>query len=1036
MRKIATLFTMLLLFAGMAFGQNRTITGTVTDESGAPVPGASIKIKGTTTGVAADNNGQFRLLAKTGDVLVVSGAGLDTKEVPVGTQSVVNISVKSVVTVGSEVVVTALGIGRQKKDLGYAATKVNNEELVKARAVNVANGLQGKVSGLNITSLNNGVFEDVKINIRGIRSLLGNNNPMMLLDGVPVPLGYLSSLNPSDIADVNILKGSSAAAIYGPDAVNGVIVVTTKKGNRSGAPVVTFGHSTQVSRISFFPSLQTEFGSGGYGVYTPYENWSWGPAFDGSIREVGKILEDGSVQTLPYTATNDRKKFFNTGIIIQNDLSLATKDFYISVQDAVIKGIVPSDKNRRTGIRMNTSKEYGKFRVQFNTNFIETNYNVFDEEAMSTYHTNNGSGGNDGLMALIFNTPAQIPLTHYQNFENDKFAGFNGWFNDYGHNPYFSIDNWRRNGRSDDLLSSLELGFKANSWLNFTYRAAASINSAISTSTSKGEVPSVYAQSTRSFKPIPGAVGEGASRSSRISSEIFANATKQFGDFKLNVIAGQYFRQADAKNTSVSVGNLVVPELFNVANRAGELQGGSTYSKTRLLSVYGSVGLGYKGINVEITGRNDKTSLLSAANRSYFYPGVSASVLLSDLISVIKSSKVVSYLKLRGAWNKTGNVTVGAYGLAATFSQASGFPYGALPGFTANNNSPDPFLKPEFVKSAEFGFELGMLKNRISLEATYFNQDNTDQIIPISVSNATGYTSSTVNAASFTNKGFEVDLKLTPLLKLGKADVNFKANATYNTNKINSVYEGLDELVVAGYTDAANYIIKNYPAYVWKATDWKRDDQGRVIVDRLTGEPTPNTTPSIFGRTMPLWIVGLNPTVSYKNFTFSVLGEFKTGHYAYNQMGDDMAWTGVSIATAYNHRERFVFPNSVYEDPASPGKYIENKNITISNVNDFFTGNYRRAGTNYLTSAAAWRIREASLSYDFPSKMFGQSKIIKGVSVSLTGRNLFLWVPASNVYSDPDFSDFNTFGGNSGGIGNSQINPAVRTFGGSVSVKF
>ncbi len=1036
MRKIASLFTMLMLVTAFAFAQNRTITGTVTDEKGDALPGASIRIKGTRTGVAADNNGQFSIQAKTGDVLLVSGAGIEATEATVGSGNIVAITVKRFVGIGTEVVVTALGITRQKKDLGYAAAKVNNEELTKGRAVNVANGLQGKVSGLNVTSLNNGVFEDVKINIRGIRSLLGNNNPMLLLDGVPVPLGYLSSLNPTDISDVNILKGSSAAAIYGPDAVNGVIVVTTKKGNRSGAPSVTVGHSTQVSRISFFPTLQTEFGSGGYGVYTPYENWSWGPAFDGTARPVGKVLEDGSRQMLPYIATNERKKFFNTGLTIQNDVSFSTKDFYISAQDVILKGIVPDDKNRRTGIRMNTSKEYGKFRLQFNTNFIQTNYNVFDEEAMSAYNAGNNVGGNDGLMALIFNTPAQIPLRRYKDFTNDPFATYNGWFNDYGNNPYFCIDNWRQSGKGDDLLTSLELGLKATSWLNITYRAAAAINSTISTSISKGEVPSVYAQSSRGFKLIPGTVAEGSRRSSRLSSELFANASKQFGDFKLNVIAGQYFRQADAKTTNVSVGNLVVPELFNVANRAGELQGGSTYSKSRLLSVYGSIGLGYKGVNVEVTGRNDKTSLLNALNRSYFYPGVNASIVLSDMIGEIKSSKLISYLKLRGAWNKTGNVTVGPYGLAATFSQAGGFPYGSLPGFTANNNSPDPLLKPEFVKSLEFGFELGMFRNRVSIEATYFSQENTDQIIPISVSNATGYTSSTVNAASFTNKGFEFDLKLTPLLKLGKVNLDFRGNATYNTNKVNSVYEGLDELAVAGYADAANYIITGYPAYVWKATDWQRDDQGRVIVNNLTGDPTPNTTPQIFGRTMPLWVVGLNPSVNYKSFTFSVLGEFKTGHFAYNQMGDDMAWTGVSIATATNQRERFVFPNSVYEDPGNPGKYIENTDITISNVNDFYTGNYRKVGTNYLTSAAAWRIREASISYDLPSKIFGQGKSVKGISLSLTGRNLFLWVPKSNVYSDPDFSDFNTFGGNSSGIGNSQINPAVRTFGGSVVVKF
>ncbi|HEY6063514.1 MAG TPA: TonB-dependent receptor plug domain-containing protein, partial [Chitinophagaceae bacterium] len=272
MRKIASLFTMLMLFTALAFGQNRTITGTVIDEKGDALPGASVSIKGTRTGVSADNNGQFRILAKTGDVLVVSGAGLEPTEATVGTGSTISISVRRLVIAGTEVVVTALGQTRQPKELGYSVTKVKAAELTQAKSVNLQSGLTGKVSGLNIQSINNGVFQDTRITLRGIRSLTGNNQPMLILDGVPISLGYLSSINPNDITDVTILKSASATAIYGPDGANGALVVTTKRGSRT-KPQVSVGHTVQVEKVSYMPKLQNQFGSGssvdplGYGVY-------------------------------------------------------------------------------------------------------------------------------------------------------------------------------------------------------------------------------------------------------------------------------------------------------------------------------------------------------------------------------------------------------------------------------------------------------------------------------------------------------------------------------------------------------------------------------------------------------------------------------------------------------------------------------------------------------------------------------------------------------------------------------------------------
>ncbi len=1032
MRKFATLFTMLMLFSALAFGQDRSITGTVTDEAGAVVPGASIKIKGTTTGTAADQNGMFRITAKTGDVLVVSGTNIDQMEMSIGSSGTLDVRVKSKAATMSDVVVTtSLGIRRQQRDLGYSTANVKNELLTQAAPVNIANGLQGKVSGLNIATMDNSVFENVKINIRGIRSLLGNNNPLLVLDGVQTPLSFLSSLNPNDITDVTVLKGSSAAAIYGPDSRNGAIIVTTKKGTKSDRTDVSFKNTTQVSRVSFFPKFQEQFGAGGYGQYIEYENWSWGPAFDGNAIALGSQLNDGTQQTVTYSPNDSRKQFFNTAITNQTDLSVNGKDFFLSLQDVNIKGLVPKDKNRRTGLRLNTSKEFGRFKVGVGLNYIRSNYNVFDDPGMAAYNAAQGVGLNSGLLNLIFNTPAHVPLTSYKDWKNNPFAGFNTYFNHYGLNPYMAIDTWRRSGITDELLANMEVNFKAHKNLTFTWRLGSNFRNADTKAISTGQlaVPSLNVNTNTT---IPGSVSENFARTNRLSSELFGAYSKTAGKFKFTAIAGTYVRQNDFKSVGLANTGIVVPDLFAVTNRVGEYQGSYGFSRTRSLSFFGSVGVSYNNwLNLEVTGRNDKVSILDETLNSYFYPGVSLAAVLTDAFPSIKSD-VLSYAKLRASWNKTGNVdAVGTYALTPTFGQAGGFPFGTLAGYTANNGITDPLIRPEFIKAYEVGAEVELFKRKVSLGVSYYNSDNTDQIIPVSVSAATGYTTATVNAASFTNKGFEIDLGLVNLIKFGQWKINFNGNASYNDSKVNAVYPGLDRVFVGGFANAGNYALVGSPAMTFLVRDYVRDDQGRIIVDRATGLPTSNPNNIPYGRTSPTWTMGFTPNISYKALSLSVVAEYKTGHVGYGRIGNEMAWTGVSAATAYNNRERFVIPNSSYLDP-STNKYVANTNITINDVTDFYTGVYRQVETNFMYDASSFRIREVSLSWDLPRNLFGKS-FIKGATFTANARNLFLWVPSSNQYTDPDF---NFDSGNSSGVTTSSINPPTRTFGASLNLNF
>ncbi|MBL7709869.1 MAG: TonB-dependent receptor plug domain-containing protein, partial [Chitinophagaceae bacterium] len=607
MRKLFCLF--LLSISLLAAGQNRTISGTVTDEKGDPLPGASVRIKSTRTGVAADNNGQFRIQAKTGDVLIVSGAGLKETEGTIGAGNTITIAVTRDVISGTEVVVTSLGVSRQSKEIGYSTAKVKASELTQAKVVNLQNGLTGKVSGLNVQTVNSGVFGDTRITLRGIRSLTGNNQPMLIVDGVPISLGYLNSINPNDITDVTILKSASSTAIYGPDGANGAIVVTTKRGSRT-KPSVSVGHTVQIERVSYMPELQTQFGSGssvdafGYGVYDPVENQGYGDAFDGSIRQIGRDGPNGEKYLVSYEARPDEKrKFWNTGITNQTDVSFSTGDFYMSAQNVLIQGIMPKDINRRISLRMNATKEYGRFKASYNLNYTKGNYDV-------TAGSNFGNGRDFTVYWNLINSPMQIPHTRFKDWRNDYFSSPDGYFNDYYSNPYWAIDNFRNVGRSEDIFGNVEFNLKATNWLNFTYRLGATVSNGTFKATqgalTYGQFAKTSGKSIAQSGDLVAEVVDGSSTSSRVNSELFATARKSFGDFKLEALVGQSFRETNAKNINVSSDNLTFPTLFNIIGRKGEPGASESNSKTRLQRFFGKLSLNYNGwAFAEVTGSYD-----------------------------------------------------------------------------------------------------------------------------------------------------------------------------------------------------------------------------------------------------------------------------------------------------------------------------------------------------------------------------------------------------------------------------------------------
>lgn len=1077
MRKIVLLLVMAVGLYAAAIAQPKSITGRVVDKDGKPVSGASILVKGVTKGIA-DENGNFKLVVKPGEIVTVSSVN-GKKDFKVTSSPNYSIELEEVqMSVPEVVVTTAFGVKRAPKEFGGALSVVSNKVLTQGKAVNVQQALNGKVSGLNISTTNSGVFESSKINIRGIRSLTGNNQPMLVVDGAPTPLSVLSTISPDDVQDITVLKSAASASIYGPDGVNGVIIVTTKKGTKR--PSFNFSSTVQLTRVAYFPKLQRTFGAGAgeefdqYGnyLYVPYENQQFGPAFDGSIRDIGIQLEDGSIQRGKYSDDHykDKVKFWNSGLTVQNAFSVSGEDFYFGVQDANIKGITPDDKNRRTSFRFNGSKKYNNFSINYGVNYTLQNFDILNERGMARLSSTAYTGG---IFNQILNTPNNVPLLDYKDWQNNKFAQYSNYYNEFGINPYWAIGNLRSKGRQDNILGNFDLNYQIQPWLKATVRFSTSLGFQNNTNSVAPIVVSDWAvnvqrRSGSTYSNKQGSFTSSQSTGTRVNVDYLLSGEKNINkDIKVKYIVGGLVRENTNKDISIGANALIVPYLYNVSvltgnavvNESAIQNSTPNYQiKERLLSAYSSLSVGYKGwANLELTARNDWDSRLLPNNRSFFYPGLNGSLILSDAIDGLKNISALSLLKLRGALSKSGNVNIDPYALQATYSQGTGFPYGNTAGFSANNTIPSSDLKPEFTFTREIGIEIGLLRNRVTLEGTYYYQNNTNQILNVTQSPATGFTTGLKNAADFKNYGVEIDLGLTPLIKINrKADIDLKINATYNQNEVTKTF-GNAPVVIGGSSGfissggssptVNNIAVVGLPAFAFQLTDYKRDPaSGKVIVDKLTGYPSIANELVIKGRSLPTWIIGFTPTFKYSDFSLSMTWEYKGGHDFYSGLGPDGDFSGINARTADFGRQRFVFPNSVYfvaDEKGSTtinnikGDYVKNDNIQVADGNYGFwaSESYNLGiGTNYFSKAAAWRLRELNMSYNLPLAWLGAKNPFKKITVSAIGRNLLLLVPKSNQWGDPEFnysSSNNTFG-----ISSSFQSPSSRFFGGTVSFQF
>lgn len=1026
-----------------------TIHGKITDADGVPVEGASVFLKTSRRGMATIADGRFSISdASNGDVLVVSSTTYELKEItlaglPEKNEFTIPLAIRQE-SMDEITVTTAYGVERQSRQLGYSTATVSGKEITQANPANFLNGLAGKVSGMNISTLSTKVKSDIRVVLRGVRSITGNNLPLFVLNGMILSLGsdqisanntmdMINNINPADVESVTVLKGANAAALYGPEGINGVIIINTKKGK--GRTQISFQHATSFQQVDpRWPKFQDKFGPGfmvdefGDGIYDPLGSYMhWGPAYNGEEVTIGRPDENGDVQKVPYLNTNERKKFWDVGHTIQNNLSFSggddQSDFFLNLNNTSISGIIPGDKINRNGIRLNAGRKYSKlFSIGVNLAYTRSTQDISQANVMNA----------------IRNTGGHIKLTSYTDFRNNKWADENHYYNDYYLNPYQELATRRNKTTGNSLFGNIEFKLTPFKWLDIIDRVGLTYNGEYSKATVEAIKFSEFAKNSGrivSFADQPAQVIDGSGSSTGLNNDLLVTAKAYHKDFSLRATVGNSVRENYFKNIGVMGYQLIVPGVYNVRNNNGPISGSETNRLTRAYSFFGSATIGFREFAfIEFSGRKDWDSKLAASARSKnFYGGANTSLIISDIFPSIKTSTPISFARLRASVTNTANMNIGPYEIETSFFTANGFPYGPVASYTLNIGQSNPHIKPERVVSQEYGGEISFFKNRITAGASYYFQQNNDQIMTISMPSSTGYGSSKINAGEFHNKGWEFDLRIDPVVSLPEGfSVNVSGQFAVNNSKVISLNKGQQYLMLSNELRAT----VGEPAFVYMLSDWKRDPEGRVIVNKISGFPELDPEGRKLGRSVPQYTGGINLSINYNNLSLRAVAEYRGGVNYFHGAAAMATMNGQDILSAINGRQRFVFPNSVYEEN---GKYVPNNDVVVQEANSYLLGSlFSSVGTNFYTSGSFWKIREMVLAYTVPLK----TKWIQSSTIALTARNLFTFIPKTNKWGDPELgagyeSYSNMASSNTAGSGSDDYTlPGTRFFGFNVNLVF
>lgn len=1058
--------------------QVTTVRGIVTtEEDGEPVIGASVIVKGTSLGTVTDVNGRFELsgLPPSATRLLISYISLMAKEVAIAPQ--VSVTLKSDTHLLDEVVVTALGISREKKALGYTAQEVKQNALVQGKDNNLLNSLSGKIAGVRITNTQGDVGSS-RIVIRGETSIAGENQPLFIVDGIPVDNSQLNArssgrdfknaiadLNPEDIKTLTVLKGPNAAALYGARAAHGAIVITTKGGDKRQKGIgITLHSSTQVSFVATLPEFQNLFGQGAGGRFSYVDgkgagvndgvDESWGPRLDIGllIPQFDSPLDaDGNrVATSWVSHPNNVRDYFRMGISTNSGISVARGDdkyqFRVGYNYEKQVSIVPDAGTNKTNISLNTDYHLAKWIVVGAT----ANYIVYTAPSLPGSATPSGSNVRSNSPMLQF-----LWFGRQVDTNSLKADYTRNWNSSYYDNPFWSASYNTQSQERHRLIGDLHAEFRLTDGLNVRFRT--------STDWYNDRRKSKVKWGSAGAGSPYGSYAEDAYTVKENNTEVLATYIKQLNkNWGIDALLGFNVRNKQYENNYQAAPRLAVADFYTLTNSRDPLTSSNDFYRLRQYGLYGSIQLDYRRwAFLNITGRNDWSSTLPVDNNSYFYPSVTASVLLSEAFGW--RSKAVNYLKIRGGWSQVG-ADANPYQLATVFTSETAFNGNPLQ--SSSTIGMNPNLKPEKTSSIEAGFEAAFWDNRLCLDFTYYKTDSRNQILKLATTAASGYTSQVRNAGHIRNRGYEIQLGAVPIQTSKGFRWNLDLNYGANSSKVVKLD---DEGLITSYqlySSGIQILASVGEAYgTLFGTSYVRDANGNVVVD-ANGLPKISTTNKTLGKFTPDWTGGISNTFSYRSLSLSFLIDASVGGSIFSNTNKTGKYTGV-LANTLSGRDaehgglwyytdamgnNVRLPESPSYSVSSDGLYYAqvngqstrvyqdgimvegvtesgSKNEEVVSAEKYYHRIYSIAEAN-VYDASYVKLREVALSYRLP-RLWTQKLHLQEASVTLTGRNLWtIYKSVPNI--DPE-SALTT--GNAQGVEAYSL-PTTRSFGVNLSVKF
>ena len=1058
--------------------QVTTVRGIVTtEEDGEPVIGASVIVKGTALGTVTDVNGRFELsgLSPSATRLLISYISLMAKEVAIAPQ--VSVTLKSDTHLLDEVVVTALGISREKKALGYTAQEVKQNALVQGKDNNLLNSLSGKIAGVRITNTQGDVGSS-RIVIRGETSIAGENQPLFIVDGIPVDNSQLNArssgrdfknaiadLNPEDIKTLTVLKGPNAAALYGARAAHGAIVITTKGGDKRQKGIgITLHSSTQVSFVATLPEFQNLFGQGAGGRFSYVDgkgagvndgvDESWGPRLDIGllIPQFDSPLDaDGNRVATPWVShPNNVRDYFRMGISTNNGISIARGDdkyqFRVGYNYEKQVSIVPDAGTNKTNISLNTDYHLAKWIVVGAT----ANYIVYTAPSLPGSATPSGSNVRSNSPMLQF-----LWFGRQVDTNSLKADYTRNWNSSYYDNPFWSASYNTQSQERHRLIGDLHAEFRLTDGLNVRFRT--------STDWYNDRRKSKVKWGSAGAGSPYGSYAEDAYTVKENNTEVLATYIKQLNkNWGIDALLGFNVRNKQYENNYQAAPRLAVADLYTLTNSRDPLTSSNDFYRLRQYGLYGSIQLDYRRwAFLNITGRNDWSSTLPVDNNSYFYPSVTASVLLSEAFGW--RSKAVNYLKIRGGWSQVG-ADANPYQLATVFTSETAFNGNPLQ--SSSTIGMNPNLKPEKTSSIEAGFEAAFWDNRLYLDFTYYKTDSRNQILKLATTAASGYTSQVRNAGHIRNRGYEIQLGAVPIQTSKGFRWNLDLNYGANSSKVVKLD---DEGLITSYqlySSGIQILASVGEAYgTLFGTSYVRDANGNVVVD-ANGLPKISTTNKTLGKFTPDWTGGISNTFSYRSLSLSFLIDASVGGSIFSNTNKTGKYTGV-LANTLSGRDaehgglwyytdamgnNVRLPESPSYSVSSDGLYYAqvngqstrvyqdgimvegvtesgSKNEEVVSAEKYYHRIYSIAEAN-VYDASYVKLREVALSYRLP-RLWTQKLHLQEASVTLTGRNL--WTIYKSVPNIAPESALTT--GNAQGVEAYSL-PTTRSFGVNLSVKF